>query len=139
MKIEFNIAKKHLATLWFVLVGLIFILMFTQTLMGKYENKVSEAWGWLFPSVLPTLSLIITVFVFDIGHQQNKVLRVDKFYYRMVFGLSLFYLFTLFAILLLQPVIGVPIITLMKDSSMYLGPFQGLISASMGLFFIKKE
>lgn len=137
-KIEFNSAKKKIATLWFLLVCLIFVLMFIQTLMGKYENKVSEAWGWLFPSVLPTLSLILTVFIFDIKNPQNQAMRVDRFYFRLVYFLSFFYLVLILFILLLQPVTGKPIIFLMKDSSIYLGPFQGIISGSMGLFFVKK-
>jgi hypothetical protein len=139
MKIDYLLAKKNLATLWFVLVGLVFILMFIQTLSGKFEDNVNEAWGWLFPTVLPTLSLILTVFVFDIRNTQKQVLKVDRFYFRLVFSLSLFYMILILSILLLQPFFGQPIISLMKGSNIYLGPIQAIITGAMGLFFIKKE
>jgi hypothetical protein len=139
MKIEFILAQKKLATLWFVFVSLIFVIMFLQTFSGKYETKISEAWGWLFPTVFPTLSLIITVFVFEIRNPQKQALRVDRFYFRFVFYLSLFYLVLIMAILLLQPIYGDPIISVMKDSNIYLGPFQAIVTGAMGLFFIKKE
>ena len=139
MKIDYFLAKKNLATLWFVLVGLVFLLMFFQTLNGKFEKNVNEAWGWLFPTVLPTLSLILTVFVFDMRNTQKQVVKVDRFYFRLVFSLSLFYMIIILLILLSQPFTGQPIITLMKDSNIYLGPIQAIISGAMGLFFVKKE
>lgn len=139
MKIDYLLAKKNLATLWFVLVGLVFLLMFFQTLNGKFEQDVNEAWGWLFPTVLPTLSLILTVFVFDMRNTQKQVVKVDRFYFRLVFSLSLFYMIIILLILLSQPITGQPIIILMKVSNIYLGPIQAIITGAMGLFFVKKE
>ena len=138
MKIDFFSAQKQLATLWFVSAGLIFIFMFLQTLNGKYETMTNEAWGWLFTSVLPTLSLILSVFLFDIRNPEKQVSMVDRFYFRFVFFLTFFYFLIILAILLSQPLIDKPIISLMKDSTIYLGPFQAVITGAMGLFFIKK-
>lgn len=138
MKIDFFSAQKQLATLWFVSAGLIFIFMFVQTLNGKYETMANEAWGWLFTSVLPTLSLILSVFVSEIRNTQKLALKVDRFYFRFVFFLTFFYFIIIVAILLSQPIIDRPIISLMKDSTIYLGPFQAVITGAMGLFFIKK-
>ena len=139
MKIDYLLPKKNLATLCFVLVGLVFLLMFFQTLNGKFEQDVNEAWGWLFPTVLPTLSLILTVFVFDMRNTQKQVVKVDRFYFRLVFSLSLFYMIIILLILLSQPITGQPIIILMKVSNIYLGPIQAIITGAMGLFFVKKE
>jgi len=139
-KIEFSAAKKKIAVLWFIFVGCIFVLMFIQTMTGKYEDKDTEAWGWLFPSVIPTLSLILSVFLFDIQSEDSKVFNIDRFYFRLVFFLSIFYLSVILLILLIQPLLNdQPLISLMKNSSIYLGPFQGVISGAMGLFFIKKK
>ena len=140
MKITFNEAKKKLATTWFVAAGIIFILMFLQTLGGKFDPYANEAWGWLFANILPSLTLIITVFVADIKISKAKDKKVDSFYYRLVFYISLFYFSTMLFLILLQPLLSSNgIIEVMKKSSIYLGPFQGIVSGAMGLFFVKKE
>lgn len=136
---EFIKAKKKIASFWFVFCGIIFVLMIVQSLNGKFEDKVSEAWGWIFPSILPTLSLILGVFLIDIKNSFIKKKTIDIFYYRLTLGLSFFYLFTVLSILLSQPLIGKPIISLMKESNIFLGPIQGLVNVSMGLFFIKND
>lgn len=136
---DFNKAKKKLATLWLVMSGLIFVLMIILTNGQRFESKVDEAWSWLLPSILPTLSLILGVFVYE-SQQENKTTRVvDKFYFRITYMLSLFYLLLFLTMPLIQPATGKPLIFLMKQSGVYLGPLQGLVSASMGIFFLKKE
>jgi hypothetical protein len=42
-----------------------------------------------------------------------------------------------FSIVLLQPFSVLSPFELMSQSSLWLGPFQGLVSAAMGAFFIK--
>jgi hypothetical protein len=139
MTIEFSKAKKLIATLWFIGGAILFFLILVQTITGKFEDKIQEAWGWFLPLILPNLTLMIGVFANDIKTLSTQDVTVDNFYYRLTFALSFFYLLSILLIFLLQPIISFPIIELMHNSSIFLGPFQGLVSLSIGLFFVNKD
>lgn len=131
-------AKKKLATIWFIYGGILFILILVQSLLGKYEDKVNEAWSWFFPNVIPTLSLMISIFLFDVRKKKSNK-TVDVFYYRIPLWLSVIYLSAILLTILVQPFTSYSIIKSMSVSNFYLGPFQGLITASIGFLFVKAE
>jgi hypothetical protein len=131
-------AKKRLAKLWFILGGSLFILMLALTLNGKFEEFTDKAWGWFFPNVLPTLSLMISVFLFDQSSSEANTKELEIFYFQIAFYISLFYLCILFIIILTSPITGKPMLDQMEQSSLYLGPIQGLVAGAVGLFFIKE-
>jgi hypothetical protein len=139
MRINFPKAKRKIATLWFVFSSLLFLLIFLQSIAGKFESKNQEAWGWFLALVMPNLTLMISVFVNDINKAEADISEIDIFFYRLTTGLSFFYLSAISLILLLQPLTEKSIIQLMNESSIFLGPFQGLVSGSIGLFFVNKE
>lgn len=139
MNIDFFSAKKRLATLWFTASGIIFVIMLLQTINGKFEDKSDEAWGWLFSNVIPVLSLMLSVFLLDISSAQKKAETVPRFFFQLVFFLSIAYHIAIFSVILLQPFSNNGIIQLMQESNIYIGPFQGLVTAAVGLFFFKKE
>ena len=135
---ELQLAQRRLARIWFIFGGILFLLIFMQTMFGKFEDKSDEAWSWFFPNIIPTLSLMISVFVFQNKKPQaNK--SIDKFYFQLAFWLSLFYLTTILVTILSQPFVGSSIISLMHESNLYLGPFQGLVTAALGSLFIKSK
>ncbi|MDB4991652.1 MAG: hypothetical protein JWN04_6830, partial [Myxococcaceae bacterium] len=63
MNIE--VCKRRLATLWFSVSGFLFVLVLAQSVSGKWGTQVKDAWSWLFPTILPTLSLIVGVLAAD--------------------------------------------------------------------------
>lgn len=142
MNIEFSKAQKRIATLWFLSSLIIFFVFFLQTVFGKFENNIKEAWGWLLPLVLPNLTLMLSIFFSDL-HQQKKseynLFETDIFFYRLTLGISFFYLGTILLIILLQPLSTKSIFQLMSDSSIFLGPIQAIVSGSIGLFFINRK
>lgn len=131
--------KKRLATLWFIVSGCLFLLFVGQTLGDHYHNYTEEAWGWFLPAIMPTLSLIIGVLVIEARHREKNTKKADTFLYRLSFWLSSVYLLSLTLTILLQPVMTLSPIKLMNRSSFWLGPVQGLVAASLGAFFVKKE
>lgn len=139
MRISWSKSKRRLAVLWFSGSGIIFMIMLFQTIFGRYGANTNEAWGWFLPTIMPTLSLIIGVLVMDAFEKEFKTQTVDKFLFRISFILSSTYLFVVFITILMQPFASLPAIDLMKLSNLWLGPFQGLVSASLGAFFIQKE
>lgn len=141
MKIVFELGKRKIASLWFIFSGLIFLAMFLQAIIGKFENYNQEAWGWFSALVLPNLSLMLSVFISDFNKNITKQLEVDIFFYRLTFGMSFLYLISILLVLIIQPtsLTQKPIILLMNESYIFLGPFQGLVSGSLGFFFIKSK
>ena len=139
MRISMAKSKKRIATLWFIGAGFLFFLVLMQTILGKYGDTVDEAWGWLLATFMPTLSLIIGVLVLDAFGKGVKTRTVDRFIFRLTFGLSTAYLLAVALTILLSPFSPSLPLELMQQSSLWLSPFQGLVCASIGIFFVRGE
>jgi len=140
MQISMTKCKRRLAMLWFFGSGLLFFLLFFQTILGHYGEKANEAWGWLLPTIMPTLSLIVSVFVIDVLGKGVKIKRVNRFIFRLSFSLSAVYLLVVSLTILLEPFTSLSPLELMEQANkLWLGVFQGLVSASIGVFFFKRE
>ena len=138
-QISWSKSKKCLALLWFSGSGIIFFVMLFQTFFGHFEKNAGEAWGWFLPTIMPSLSLIIGVFASDVIGDRIQIQHVDKFIFTLSYSLSFVYLFSVSLTLLIQPFTQLSPIALMKVSNFFLGPFQGLVAASLGIFFYNKS
>ncbi len=138
-KISMSKCKKNLSTLWFLSAGILFFILIMQSILGHYGEQYREAWEWLLPNIIPTLSLIISVLVMDALGKSVKTESIDSYMFKFTFSLSLIYLLTILITILLQPFSTISPIELMKRSILWLGPFQGLVSASIVAFFVKAE
>jgi hypothetical protein len=140
MQIPMEECKIKLATTWFVGSGFVFLILVLQTIFGRFgDGEVSEAWGWLLPSIMPTLSLILSVLVMDAQGTGTNKRTVDRFLFRLSFGLSLAYLIIVASVILLRYFAPYKPLELMKLSNYWLGPLQGLVIVAVGVFFVKKE
>ena len=131
--------KRRLATIWFLLAGVIFLLLVIQTVMGAYGPRATEAWGWFLPNVMPTLSLIVGVLVLDQMGRGVKTRTANAFLYRLALGLSCAYLLLILLSILIQPFAPLARLELMHQSNLWLGPLQGLVAGALGAFFIKAD
>ena len=131
--------KRRLATVWFVLAGLIFLVLVLQSVMGHYGQQATDAWGWFLPNVMPTLSLIVGVLVLDQLGGGVKTRTADAFLYRLAFWLSCAYLLLILLSILIQPFAPLPPVELMQQSNLWLGPLQGLVAGALGAFFVKAD
>jgi hypothetical protein len=132
--------KTRLTTIWFVGSGVVFALIFVQTIGGRYGDQVNEAWSWLLPNIMPTLSLITGVLVTDSLGKGIQIKSVNRFLFQMAFWLSVAYLMTITLTILLWPITSeLEPLTFLQKSSIWLAPFQGLITALMGAFFIQND
>lgn len=139
MKMTLSVCRRRLAILWLGGAGVVFVLLFLQSVLGRYGENVAKAWGWFLPTVMPTLSLIIGVLAIAATRKAAGDKEVDRFFYRLAFGLSAFYLLLVALTLLLQPFLPFAPLELMQQSNLWLGPLQGLVSAALGIFFVKGE
>ncbi|MBE99790.1 hypothetical protein [Flavobacterium coralii] len=139
MKIQFESAKKRIAILWFTFAAVVFLILFLQTVKGKYESNITEAWGWYCQNILPSLSLIVSVFIFDSTNGTVRNRSVEKFHFNIAFFLSLFYLLVIIGVILSQPFAKTSPIVWLQQSNIYLGPLQGIATGAIGIFFIKRS
>lgn len=139
MRISWVKSKRRLAALWFTGAGIIFLTLLFQTILGRYGENINDAWGWFLPTIMPTLSLIIGVLVMDAVGKGVNIRTVDRFFFRLSFSLSLAYLVVVSITIFMQPFSTLSAVELMKQSNLWLGPFQGLVGGSLGAFFIQGE
>jgi hypothetical protein len=139
MRISLNISQKYLAILWLFGSSISFLIILLQTILGRYGDRTNEAWGWLLPNIVPTLSLIIGVLVSDAFNQSEESVAVDKFVFRLAFLLSTIYLMVLTLTIVAQPFSELNPLELMKQSNLWLTPLQGLVSAVLGAFFVQRR
>jgi magnesium-transporting ATPase (P-type) len=134
-----QIAQKRLLILWCFGGLFLFIILIIQTVGDIYGLKVDEAWSWFLPTVIPTLTLMITVAIIEFSQSTTATAeqkQSDRFLFQLAFWLSLLYL-VLVTFTLLRPRSIYTPIEWMKKSNLWLGPLQGLVTASLGAFFIK--
>ena len=137
MKISMETSRKRLAVIWFVGAGLLFLLFISQTVFGHYGSKATEAWGWLLPTLLPTLSLITGVFATDALGKSLQIKTVDQFWYRLTLTLSILYLLAVSLTVFVSPITALTPLELMRLSHLWLAPLQGIVGTTMGVFFVK--
>ena len=142
--IELAAARRRLAILWLLIPGLVALLLAGQTIGGIYGDQGEQAWGWFLPSVMPTLSLILSVLGAEAlsNHEQRKQRKatVDLFFYRLSFALSGLYLASMLVLLLLRPVTAYETPTeLMALSDLWMAPFQALVISAITVLFFKKD
>ena len=141
-KITLFAGKKKLATLWMIFSSILFTILLVQSFGDNFGDDVDEAWGWLFQNILPSLSLIVSVLVID-SKNKTKSRKVDLFYFRLSKYLSIAYLTTILITVLAEPfatdIADVSPLQFLKKSSLWLAPFQGIVTSALGIFFIKKS
>jgi hypothetical protein len=112
---------------------------------------VEEAWAWFVPSVAPTLGMMLGAIGGAALKRQQKQgpptrgqdpdqevdnKEVAANFYSLAWWLSVVYVVVLAATLLLEPFSPVEDpIKYLSMSNYWLGPFQGLTAASLGVLF----
>lgn len=139
MKIPMNKCKKNISILWFSYSCILFFVILLQSLFGHYGDNVSEVWGWFLPTIMPTLSLILSVLLIDALEKDKKDKKIDKFIYRLALCLSIAYFISISLTIFIQPFITTNFFKLISQSNLFLGPLQGLVSGSIGAFFVKAK
>ena len=142
LPIEVRIAKRRVATVWGVGAGAPFVLLVAQSLIGHYGTSASEVWAWFLGGVAPTLGLIGAVLGAEAMQADTGTPRaVDGFFLNWSLGLSIVYLLCLWAILLAGPLRGLSegLPELLRETGTWITPLQGLVTAALGVLFVRKK
>ena len=144
MTIPTNTCRRKLAILWFSASGVLYLILFVQVQLGHWGNDTGRVMAWMLPSLTPTLSLILGVFVADAVRSpgeasQQGAVNAEPFFFRLTFSISSVYLASLLLIILLQPESPTNVELLITQNNLWLVPFQALVVASMGAFFVSQK
>ena len=125
-------AEWLLLMTWGVGAIVVFVVLLIQHMGGAFGSDASRAWGWYTATALPALSLLTGSFIADGGRNE----QIDKAAFKFVLAVSLFYL----VILVLASMryafqSSHTALDVLADSSVFLGPVQGLVSLSLGRLF----
>lgn len=129
-------ARQRIATVWFTGALILFLLLLLQSIFGHYGERTEDAWAWLLPTIMPSVSLILGVLVSDHLRKKESRGQVDRFLFLTVLLLSVFYLLVVISTIALSPVAALKPLELMSLSSLWLGPLQGLACAGLSAFFV---
>jgi len=156
---SFEKCKKVLAAIWLVGFIIPFLILSAQTLQGTFwGGKESEAWALFTPMVLPTIGLIVGVLVADALNPPSEDKKIPGTIFWVTLVLSLLYLGLVNAIFIAMPslaanagdVTAVPdagkdvartsvLLDSFKRSGLMLGAIQGLVTATLAVFFVNKS
>jgi hypothetical protein len=131
--------RGRMATVWLAGASLVLIIVVMQSLLGKFGDRTQEAWGWLLPNIMPTLSMIVTVLGYSALDPEYSAGVVRKSFFRTALYLSALYLALVLLTILIHPFSDVPPVDLMNQSSLWLGPFQALTASAVGVLFVSKQ
>lgn len=157
-QIDMSKCKVWLAWLWLIMFGFILLLLVGQHVFGKYDykirvqkerhlweiknvNKSLEAGKWFITVVIPSLSLIAAALAQDILRKKWKKRdrKVNRSTFGFFFFLSFLYLLVVSLVILVNPFSSHSQLELMKQSKVWLIPFQTVVGIGLGAFFIIKK
>lgn len=141
MHISREKARNRLATTWIGGFLALVLILVVQSLLGRYQQEVGKAWGWFLPVTMPSVSLIVAVLVREAQQPTAGVKRVRRLHYNLALMLSSAYLALVGLTIFLSPIAeaasGRTPLELMELSNLWLGPFQALATAALGVFFLE--
>ena len=129
--------RSKLVAFWLVGSGVLVLLLFSFSVIGDvFQGHVQELWNWALPNFLPTLSLMLAVLASEALRPEFSKIQVRRFFSRIAFGLSVFYILLILITLLVHPFSPLQALELLAISNFWLGPVQGLVDASLAVVFI---
>jgi hypothetical protein len=140
--IPLDLVRGRLALIWLIGSGVSVILVVLQSLLGRFGDQVQDVWGWLLPTIMPTLTMIITALGYTALDPLRSKAAMRRDFFRLARSLSLVYLGLVAMTVLIGPVAagdGPGMIKLMHTSNLWLGPFQGLVASAIGVLFVTKQ
>ncbi len=130
--------QKGLAVLWYVGSLFIFVLLVGRTLNNYYGEKTQEVWEWILPNIMPTLLLITGTVAANALKPEGNMDRANTFAFLVAMALSSLYLATVLTILVYGAIKEPGAVTMIRSTGLFMGPFQGLVAASLGAFFVSR-
>lgn len=134
-KIQMNKCQTNLMITWTIGSALLLIIVWLQIMFTHYGNNGRDAIEWLASAIMPTWSLVVGVWANNAINKDKDIEKVDKGIYRAVLFASIAYLLFILSAFAIQPLIARSPLEVLKDSSLVLALFQGILCAFIGIFY----
>src|SRR6266542_1340478 len=133
MDISKFVAQKNLSILWFINAAILALIFIVFTILDRFDMQTAKGWERYSQNVIPISTLMLGTFYINYNKQQENK-KVNIFYYRLSYSISIFYLSVLYLTILLAPLAfayqSISIIDLLDKSKIYLILIQGLLTYS---------
>ena len=138
--LQLRIVRRRLL-LWWLIGGIVpFAIIFFSTLpgVGSFGSSAETIWKWFATNFGTTLgTMLATVAADSFGSPSKKT--VTRFFYRLMIGLSIFFLLMLCAPFFLRPMLQFSLIDLLNNSKWWLGAVQSVVNIGLGAIFPKSK
>jgi hypothetical protein len=137
--ISLSKAKEHLVKLWTIGFLLLFLFFFLQTVTQRYVGITNEAWGWFLPHLLPTLTIIIGGYFFDVNRKDATINIIPATSFKISYVISVSYFIIVFIIIFSYRNVNGNILEYYQSYNVVLSAIQSLISGSVVFLFTKQK
>ncbi len=138
MNIPMLKCQTRLMGVWMAGCVILLLVAWLQILFGHYGENGKDVIEWLLPAITPTLSLVTGVWAKNALKKSKGAERVGRGIYRAVLAVSIFYLVFLGLIFAIQPLVPLPPVEVIKNSSLIMAPLQGVVCVFIGIFFTQE-
>lgn len=132
-------ARRTLAKLWIVGIGLLFLLMLAQTVLGFYGDNYRQVLTWITSCMVPVFALVIGVFNYDRKGKAGRHQRVDVGLFKLCRFLSVLYVSALIITILIGAYGSPSSLSVLASSQPLLVLFQGYVCRSLGAFYVSNN
>lgn len=124
---------------WTILSAIIVLIIFLQTMLGRFAGEPLPAWVWVMLSLLPATLVIYTGIY--LGKNGTKVVHQSTFQW-------IYFTAILYLLLVLGTLLALPFAIINNDFTLpgyfqtsyaWLLPFQGVLILALSLLFFRKE
>ena len=137
-RMDLQAAQQKLVLIWLIGSAPVLVLMMVRTL-GPNSEGIERVWGWLLPTIMPTLSLVVGTYAATALTESDGHRTVDVLFFRVGVALSVAYLLIVTLAIALYPFSPPPALLTLDRIGIVLGPVQGLVSACLGVFFVSQK
>jgi hypothetical protein len=137
-RIDLLAGQRRLVLIWLIGSSPVLVLMLFRTL-GSNAGGIERVWGWLLPTIMPTLSLVVGAYASTALTESEGHRTVDRLFFRIATSLSVAYLVIVTLAISLYPLSSPPAVLALERIGIVLGPVQGLVSACLGVFFVSNR
>ena len=121
----------HLFIVWICLPFLLILLVFAQSVMGKYGSDAPVIWNWLIGQISAPIALTTTAY-FSSASAKWRNGQFDIVRYRFALWFSLLQCILVAIFFLVEPLIEVGIFDVIEQASFLLTVAQGATVAAIG-------
>ena len=139
MELTMGFCKDKLLKIWGLGFAVLFFLLVVQTFMGKYGEKYADVIGWLVTLTVPTLSLMLGVFIADKQGTSIQDIPADRTLYKIAEFSSFIYFLLIYLVFLVEPLVSYSPFQMMNISKPFFGVINGFITLIIGYFFVKRQ